>query len=124
MQLNAKFDQESSKMSQKLIFSCEDFELRQEDIAELKKKKLITYVQENDLPEIIPCQVLIFLEYGNKAQITFFNPKFELPEKIFETPWLNKDLIERNKKNWGFWMECAVPLYDDCIKFDFSYITE
>ena len=99
MQLNAQFDSESSKMSQKLIFSCEDFELRREDIAQLKKKKLIGYVNEDDLPDVIPCQVLVFIEHLNKAQVTFFNPKFPLPLEVFDDPFLNKDLIERSKKN-------------------------
>ena len=99
MQLNAQFDSESSKISQKMIFSCEDFELRRENIAELKKKKLIGYVNEDDLPEIIPCQVLIFIEHVNKAQITFFNPKFTLPAEVLDNPFLNKDLIARSQKN-------------------------
>jgi hypothetical protein len=94
MQLNAQFDQESSIISQKIIFTCEDFELRREDITELKKKKYITYVEEKTLPELIPCQVLIFLE-NMKARVIFFNQDFTLPPEAQEESFLNKDLLER-----------------------------
>jgi hypothetical protein len=99
MQLNAQFDAESSKISEKIIFSCENFDLSHEDIAELKKKKLISYVMEETLPRTIPCQVLIFIENSNKAKIMFFNPRFVLPLEVFDEPFLNKNLIERCKTN-------------------------
>ena len=99
MEINAQFDAESSKISEKIIFSCENFELHHEDIIELKKKKFISYVNEETLPRIIPCQVLIFFEYGSKARIMLFNPRFVLPQEVFDDPFLNKNLIERSKTN-------------------------
>ena len=99
MQLNATFDVESSKLSDKIIFSCEEIELTHDDIAELKKKKLISYVEESTLPESIPCQILIFLENGNKARVTLFNNDFVLPSMVFDEPFLNKNLIDRCKSN-------------------------
>ena len=99
MEINAQFDSESSKISEKIIFSCEHFELHQDDITQLKKKKIISYVVEETLPRIIPCQVLIFIENGNKTRIIFFNPKFILPLEVFDEPFLNKNLIDRCKTN-------------------------
>lgn len=99
MQLDAQFDAESSKISEKIIFSCENFELTHSDIAELKKKKLISYVMEETLPRIIPCQVLIFIENPYKARVMFFNPRFVLPLEVFDETFLNKNLIERCKTN-------------------------
>ena len=99
MEINAQFDAESSKISEKIIFSCEHFELTQNDIAELKKKKLISYIVEETLPRILPCQVLIFIENSIKARVIFFNPRFALPLEVFDEPFLNKNLIERCKTN-------------------------
>jgi len=120
MEINAQFDSESSKISEKIIFSCEHFELHQDDITQLKKKKIISYVVEETLPKITPCQVLIFIENGNKTRIIFFNPKFILPLEVFDEPFLNKNLIDRCKTNGWFWMECTIPLYDKAIKLNFS----
>ncbi|MFA7717529.1 MAG: hypothetical protein WC875_02345 [Candidatus Absconditabacterales bacterium] len=120
MQLNAQFDQESSIISQKIIFTCEDFELRREDITELKKKKYITYVEEKTLPELIPCQVLIFLE-NMKARVIFFNQDFTLPPEAQEESFLNKDLLERWATNGGFRMEFILPLSDKGVKLNLSY---
>ena len=99
MEINAQFDAESSKISEKIIFSCEYLELTHDDIAELKKKKLISYVNEDDLPRIIPCQVLVFFERSNKARVMFFNPRFQLPSEVFKNEFLNKNLIDRCKTN-------------------------
>ncbi len=112
MEINAQFDAESSKISEKIIFSCEHFELTHEDIAQLKKRKLIAYIQEDDLPDSIPCQVLIFIENFNKAKVMLFNPRFDLPPQVFENAFLNKDIIQRCKTNGGFRMEFIVPLHD------------
>ncbi|MEI6118940.1 MAG: hypothetical protein WCP92_07110 [bacterium] len=99
MEINAVFDAESSKISEKIIFSCENFELTHDDITELKKKKLISYIAEETLPRIIPCQVLVFIENSTKARVIFFNPRFALPLEVFDEPFLNKNLIERCKTN-------------------------
>jgi hypothetical protein len=99
MEINAVFDAESSKISDKIIFSCEEFELNHDDIAELKKKKLISYVLEETLPRMISCQVLIFIENANKARVILFNPRFVLPLEALDEPFLNKNLIDRCKKN-------------------------
>ncbi|MEI8091743.1 MAG: hypothetical protein WCG98_06055 [bacterium] len=95
MQLNAVFDHESSKISDKIIFSCDDIELTRKDIAELKEKKLIGYVLEETLPEVIHCQVLIFVEAPLKAKVMLFNNDFILPQEVEDEPFLNKTLIER-----------------------------
>jgi hypothetical protein len=99
MEINAQFDAESSKISEKIIFSCEEFELTHSDITELKKKKLVSYIVEETLPRIIPCQVLVFIENPYKARVMFFNPRFVLPLEVFDEPFLNKNLIERSKTN-------------------------
>jgi hypothetical protein len=78
MLLNLQFDAEASKISESLMFSCENHELLREDITQLKKEKLVQYIQEEDLPEIIPCQILMFLENPKKARVVFFNPNFIL----------------------------------------------
>jgi hypothetical protein len=111
MQINAQFDQESSTISQKIIFTCEDFELTHEDIADLKKKKYISYVEEKTLPERIPCQVLIFLE-NMKARVVFFNQDFVLPPEVLKESFFNKDLIDRCATNGGFRIEFMLPLSD------------
>jgi hypothetical protein len=99
MEINAVFDTESSKISDKIIFSCEEFDLTRDDITDLKKKKIISYVVEETLPHTIHCQILIFIENSTKAKIMFFNPKFVLPLEVFDEPFLNKNLIDRSQKN-------------------------
>lgn len=99
MFLNVQFDPEATKISEKLMFSYEHHELLREDITQLKKEKLVQYIQEEDLPKIIPCQVLMFLENPKKARIVFFNPNFTLPKEITENYFLNKDLIEQCNLN-------------------------
>ena len=99
MLLNLQFDPEASKISNKIIFSCEHYELTREDITELKKDKILKYIQEETFPEKIQCQVLMFLENPRQAQIIFFNPDFILPEEILEEPFLNQHLIQQCKKN-------------------------
>lgn len=121
MEINAVFDKESSKISEKIIFSCENFELSHEDIAQLKKEKLISYIVEETLPHILLCQVLIFIENTNKARVIFFNPRFTLPSEVFDEPFLNKNLIERCQTNGGFWMEFSIPLHNKHIKLNFSF---
>lgn len=96
MKIDAKFDSDASRTAQKLIFSCEHFELHREDIIQLKGKKLINYVQEDQLPQTIPCQVLVFVE-KIKARVILFNPSIILSLK--DEPFLNKDIIERTKEN-------------------------
>ena len=99
MEINAIFDAESSKISEKIIFSREEFKLTHDDIADLKKKKLISYIVEETLPRIIPCQVLVFIENSTKARVMFFNPRFVLPLEVFDEPFLNKNIIDRCKTN-------------------------
>jgi hypothetical protein len=110
MLLNLQFDPEASKIGNKIIFSCENYELTREDIAELKKDKIVKYVQEETFPEKISCQVLMFLENPRQTQIVFFNPDFILPEKILEDHFLNQDLIQQCQKNGGFRLEFLMPL--------------
>ena len=121
MQLNAIFDHESSKLSDKIIFSCDNIELTRKDIADLKEKKLISYVLEETLPEVIHCQVLIFVEATLKAKVMLFNNDFVLPQEAEDEPFLNKTLIERCLTHGGFWMEFMIPLYDKSIKLNFSF---
>ena len=123
MHLNAVFDHESSKISDKIIFSCDDIELTHKDITELKEKKLIKYVLEETLPEVIHCQVLIFIENWLKAKVMLFNNDFVLPQEVEDEPFLNKTLIERCLTHGWFWMEFTVPLYDKSIKIDFTFDT-
>ncbi|MEI6672805.1 MAG: hypothetical protein WCL02_05785 [bacterium] len=82
-----------------MIFSCEYYELTYDDIVQLKKKKLIEYIQEDDLPRNIPCQILICIEHINKARIIFYNPRFVVPQQVFDNAFLNKDIIDRCQKN-------------------------
>ena len=120
MEIRVEFDQESSKISEKIIFSCEGFELHHNDITELKKKKFISYVVEETLPRVIPCQILVFIENSNRARIVFFNQRFVLPLEVFDEPFLNKNLIDRHKTNGWFRMEFTIPLHNKHIKLDFS----
>ena len=99
MLLNLQFDSEASKLARKIIFSCESYDLKPEDITQLKKEGIVKYIQEEMLPERIPCQILMFREKPTQAQIIFFNPDFILPEKALEDNFLNKDLIEQCRKN-------------------------
>lgn len=94
MLLNLQFDAEASKLANKLIFSCEEYELTREDIIQLKKEKIVKYVQEEIFPERVPCQVLMFLENPKEAKMIFYNPNFMLPAETLEDNFLNKDLIE------------------------------
>ena len=124
MQLNAVFDHESSKISDKIIFSCDDIELTRKDIAELKEKKLINYVLEETLPEVIHCQVLIFVEQPLKAKVILFNNDFIVPQEAEDEPFLNKTLLEQCKAHGWFRLEFMAPLYSKDIKIDFSFTTE
>lgn len=99
MILNLQFDQEASKLARKIIFSCESYDLKPEDIAQLKKEKIIKHVQEEYLPERIPCQVLMFRENYKEAKIVLFNHDFILPEKALEDNFLNQDLVKQCKEN-------------------------
>ena len=99
MLLNIQFDPEASKISEKLMFSSEKYELTREDIQQLKKEKLIQYVQEENLPESITCQVLMFLDSPKKARIVFFNSNFTLPQEVYDNHFLNKDVIEQCELN-------------------------
>lgn len=124
MLLNLQFDPEASKISNKIIFSCEHYELTREDITELKKDKILKYIQEECFPEKISCQVLLFLESTKEAKIVFFNPDFILPEEILEEPFLNQHLIQQCKKNGWFRLEFLMPLDKKGIEMNFSYETE
>jgi len=99
MLLNVQFDPEASKISEKLMFSCENHELSREDITQLKKEKYIQYIQEEDLPEIIVYQVLMFLDNPKKARIVFFNSNFTLPKEVYDNHFLNKNMIEKCELN-------------------------
>ena len=121
MYIEAKYDPEWSLMVEKIMFSCKDFELHRQDIEDMKKKKLIKLVQSETLPDPVPCQVVVYFETWNKARIIFFDPEFIMHEEVYAEPFMNKDLIDRSEKNTGFWIECTVPLHNDCINLDFSY---
>ncbi len=122
MEIRAQYDADSSTISQQLIFSCDRFDLHREDIDELKKRKLIKLFKGDDLPESIPCQVLIQCETFSKAKVTIFNPSFEFAPEVLEEVFLNKDLIEQSRRNgWWFRLEFTVPLKDNAIKFNLTY---
>lgn len=121
MFFNLKFDPESSKISEKLVFICDNHELSREDITELKRDKLIHSIQEEYLPEIITCQILMFIENPKKARIVFFNPEFKLAKEITENYFLNKELIEWSNLNGWFWLEFYIPMDHKWIKLNFSY---
>lgn len=99
MLINAQYSAESSNLSEKLIFLCERYDLTREDIKELKSKKLLKFINEDDLPKAIPCQVIVHCETYRKAKLTFFNPRFNLPLEVYNEPFLNKDIIESSKRN-------------------------
>ncbi len=124
MLLNLQFDPEASRLARKIIFSCESYELRPEDIVKLKENRIVKHVQEENLPERIPCQVLMFRENYKEAKIIFFNPDFILPEKALEDNFLNQDLLRWCKENWWFRLEFIMPLNKKEIKINFSYDTE
>ena len=121
MYLSAQYDANSSKISEKLTFYSEKYELTHADLRELKEKKLLKLVEWEHLPESIPCQVLVYCEGFGKAKIIFFNHTFELPTECFEEPLLNKDLIEWSRENGGFWIEFMIPLDDSSINLDFTF---
>lgn len=118
MEITAKLDSNASKIAQKLVFSCEYFVLQRDDIVQLKNKKFINFVKEDELPETIPCQVLIFVE-GVKAKFILFNPSVVIEFK--DESFLNKDIIERTKENGWFWIEFTVPLYEKCVKLNLNF---
>lgn len=121
MYIAAQYDGHSSRLSEKLTFYAEKYELKREDITELKKKKLIKLVQEETLPENITCQALIYSEGFQKVKIILFNQTFILPVECHEDPILNKNLIDWSEKNGGFWIEFIVPLNDESINLDFTF---
>lgn len=121
MHLSTLFDHSASELAGHLTFYCEHFELSREDIEELKERKLVRLVETENLPETIPCQVLVQCETVTRAKITFFNPAFVLPQAIYDDPFLNRDLIEASERHEGFWLEILVPLKDSGIELRFSY---
>lgn len=121
MYLSAQYDPHASKLSEKLTFYAEKFELKREDIVELKKKKFLKLIEPESLPEIITCQVLIYHESFQKVKIILFNPAFSLPSECSDEPFLNKDLLDWSEKNGGFWIEFFVPLDHEAIDLDFSF---
>ena len=121
MILNLQFDPEASKIANKIIFSCEHFELTREDITFFKKEGIVKHVQEEIFPERIPCQVLMFWEKPTQTQIIFFNPDFVMPLEMMEDNFLNRDLIQQCQKNGGFWWEFPMSLDKKGIKINFSY---
>lgn len=122
MQINCYLDKESSKLSEKLIFSCDKYYLSREDIKSLKNKKILAFVEEETLPEEISCQVLVQFENYNKVKIIFFNYDFiSLPEDVIEEPFLNKDLIEWFRAKWYFWIEFMTSLDDDWLEINLNY---
>ncbi len=124
MQLHVKYDREASSIAEKIVFSCDTFELCRDDIIELKQKKLLRFVKWDDLPEALQCQIIVQYETFKKVKVIFFNPNVQLPKEIFNEPLLNKDLIEQSQRNWFFWLEFTIPLDDKCVKLDFSYETD
>ena len=121
MYITTKYDIESSKMFEKMVFAWDYFNLTREDVMMLKKNGLLKYVNGIDFPEITPCQVLVQFENYKTAKVIFFNTEEVLPKEIFNEPLLNKDLIERQRSNKIFWIEFIIPLEDSAITFNFSY---
>lgn len=121
MYLSAQYDAHSSRLSEKLTFYSEKYELTHTDWRELREKKLIKLVEWELLSESIPCQVLVYCEGFGKAKIIFFNHTFELPEICFDEPLLNKNLIEWSRENGGFWIEFFIPLDNSGINLDFTF---
>ena len=120
MYIHAHYDPETSQMLEKMTFSCEKYELRREDLIDLAQRKILR-LKGDDLPEIIPCELLIHFESFKEAKLIFYNPEFQLPAEVCEEPFLNKQLIDWCEKNGGFWMELMVPLNDGGITFTFEY---
>ena len=110
MHFTAKYDPQASAISEKITFFCDKYELRREDIADLKKRKLLNFVEEDTLPEVITCDTLIHLESFKKARIMLFNLAFLLPKECLEEPLLNKNLLQWSRKNGGFWIEFEISL--------------
>jgi hypothetical protein len=120
MHLSAQYDAHSSKLSEKLTFYSEKYELTHADWKELREKKLLKLVKWAHLPENIPCQVLVYCEGFGKVKVVFFNHTWVLPEVCFDEPLLNKDLIKWSQENGGFWIEFLIPLDDSSINLDFT----
>jgi hypothetical protein len=99
MNLNTIYDADASKISQKLIFYSDKYNLTHEDLTKLEKNKLLNGVSLEFLPEEILCQALIQIENFNNVIISFFNTNLKLPDEIYDEPLDNKNLIEwyRNK---------------------------
>ena len=121
MHIHTTFDPSASELAGHLTFYCDRYELTREDIADFKAKKLLKFVNEDDLPESIRCQVLVQCESVHRAKLTFFSPTFELPEAVLDDPFLNRDLIASSRSSGGFALEVSMPLKDSGIGFDFSY---
>ena len=121
MYLSAPYDPHASKLSEKLTFYTEKFELQREDIMNLKKKKLLKLVEPESLPETITCQTLIYHENFQKVKIILFNHTFLLPIECYDEPFLNKDLIDWSEKNGGFWIEFFIPHDYEGINLDFIF---
>lgn len=98
MDINVEYDSDSSKMLEKLTFSCDKFELSRKDVIKLRDKKKLK-IKGDDFPEIVPCQVFVHFENFKEAKVIFLNPEFELPSEIYDEPFLNKDLIYRYETN-------------------------
>lgn len=121
MFLSLCYDLEASQLAEKIVFFDSSYVLCRQDIVDLKKKKLITYIDENDLPETLPCQILVSLEDSSKAKMMIFNPDYILSASVFDNAFLNKELIEWHYTHGWFWIDFTISLYDKDFKLHFEY---
>jgi hypothetical protein len=121
MNLNTIYDAESTKISQKLIFYSDKYNLTHEDLKKLEKSKLLNWISLEFLPEEISCQALIQIENFNNVIISFFNINLKLPEEIYDEPLDNKNLIEWYRNKWYFYIEFKTTLNDSWINISLNY---
>ena len=126
MYIKAYYDHDATLLSERLTFFCDEFTLSHEDIATLKKHKVMNLVKWDDLPASIPCQVILQMESNNMKVLNmkFMNPTFEMPLACFDEPFLNRDLLAWHIEHQGFWLECAIPLHNKYFHIDLSMGSE
>lgn len=120
MYINLNYDYDASSMSEKMIFTYDNYELERGDIIKLNQDKILKFVNWENLPEMINCNVILQFESPIKVKFIFYNTTFKMPEKVYLEPILNKNLIERSENYWWFWLEFDVSLNYDWIKINFQ----
>lgn len=121
MNFSADFDHELTEMTECLSFCNNNYNLTHETITVLKKKKYIKFVNEDDLDEDIPCQLMIQYFNNRNFRVIFHNPNYNLPEKIYDDKISNKQLIERYDQYKALWIECIVPFSDPDLQIKLQY---